>query len=52
MPRCAAAALAPASSGDTVTSHSAPASSSWFAISSGVYRELMVVAVAPARRMP
>src|SRR6478735_2885208 len=52
MPTAAAAALAWGSSGETVMSHVAPASFSCFSISPGVYIELIVVTVAPARRMP
>ncbi|VXB72337.1 hypothetical protein MICRO8M_50088 [Microbacterium sp. 8M] len=51
-PSCSAAARACGSSGLTVMSQAAEASLSWFAISSAVYSALIVVAVAPARRIP
>ncbi len=52
MPAARAASDAGASSGDTVTSHVAPASRSCASISCAVYSELIVVTVAPRRRMP
>ena len=52
IPTAAAAASAWGSSGDTVMSHVAPASVSCFSISPAVYRELIVVTVAPRRSTP
>jgi hypothetical protein len=46
------ACCAAPSSGLTVMSQLAPASRSCFSISPAVYSELIVVTVAPARRMP
>ena len=51
-PICWAAGQPLGSSTETVNSILAPASASWLATSFAVYSALIVVAVAPARRMP